>query len=48
VAVRTLRKKGEREREMKKGWEYPGVVAHICNLSYSGGRDWEDHGSRQI
>jgi hypothetical protein len=22
------------------------VVAHICNLSYSGGRDQKDHGSK--
>jgi hypothetical protein len=24
----------------------PGAVAHICNPSYSGGRDQEDHGSK--
>jgi hypothetical protein len=24
----------------------PGAVAHACNSSYSGGRDWEDGGSR--
>jgi hypothetical protein len=24
----------------------PGIVAHIYNLSYSGGEDWEDQGSR--
>jgi hypothetical protein len=24
----------------------PGTVAHSCNLSYLGGGDWEDHGSR--
>jgi hypothetical protein len=23
-----------------------GVVAHICNPSYSGDRSWEDEGSR--
>jgi hypothetical protein len=23
-----------------------GMVAHICNLSYSGDRDWEDQGLR--
>jgi hypothetical protein len=22
----------------------PGMVAHACDTSYSGGRDWEDHG----
>jgi hypothetical protein len=25
---------------------WPGMVVHICNLSYLGSRDWEDHGSR--
>jgi hypothetical protein len=23
-----------------------GAIAHTCNPSYSGGRDWEDQGSR--
>jgi hypothetical protein len=23
-------------------------VAHSCNTSYSGSRDWEDHGSRPV
>jgi hypothetical protein len=26
--------------------ELPAAVAHSCNLSYSGGRDQEDHGSK--
>jgi hypothetical protein len=24
----------------------PAVVVHVCNPSYSGGRDQEDHGSK--
>jgi hypothetical protein len=26
----------------------PGMMAHPCNPSYSGGRHLEDHGSRQV
>jgi hypothetical protein len=31
---------------IKKIWLQPGMVAPTCNLSYLGGRDWEDHGLR--
>jgi hypothetical protein len=30
---------------LKYFWEL-GIVAHICNSSYLGGRDWEDEGLR--
>jgi hypothetical protein len=29
-----------------RNWGELGVVAHACNPSYSGGRDWEDQVSR--
>jgi hypothetical protein len=30
---------------IRKNWGL-GIVAQACNLSYSGGRDQEEHGSR--
>jgi hypothetical protein len=32
------------QRKKKRGSQVP--VAHACNLSYSGDRDQEDHGSK--
>jgi hypothetical protein len=31
---------------IKRLHELIGIVTDTCNLSYSGGTDWEDHGSR--
>jgi hypothetical protein len=33
----------EGEKKKKISW---ALVAHVCNPSYSGGRDQEDHSSR--
>jgi hypothetical protein len=35
-----------RNDQQELGPMKPGVVAHACNPSYSGGGDWEDQGSR--
>jgi hypothetical protein len=32
----------------QKRTEMPGMVAHACNPTYSGGRDQEDHGSKPV
>jgi hypothetical protein len=37
--------KGRRIKNSEVSWE---PVAHACNLSYSGGRDQEDQGSKPV
>jgi hypothetical protein len=33
---------------LKKNNEPGVVVVHVCNTSYSGGRDWEDNSLRPV
>jgi hypothetical protein len=34
------------ENVLLRYWSEPGAVTHVYNTTYSGGRDWEDLGSR--
>jgi hypothetical protein len=40
----TTKKKKKKKRQKDKGSQV--LVAHTCNLSYSGDRDQEDHSSK--
>jgi hypothetical protein len=41
------RKEGKKRKGSRKGRE-PGMVAHACNPSYSGGRDQEGGGRKLV
>jgi hypothetical protein len=36
------------KKRERKNWRLHEPVAHTCNLSHSGGRDQEDHGSKPV